>query len=175
MRQVKLFLLLCFFIFSPTILGKNAVVYYEPKIVELTGVIKMLTFPGPPNYENIYKGDAYETGAYLILKKPINVIQVPHIEMGNDELEKNVKIIQLVVNNNKDWEKIKEGSHVKIKGTIFRAIFAHHHSRVLFEIKSIRRLPEYKIKASDLTITKEDYKFMTDSEQVPKLTLKIMS
>lgn len=171
MWQIRLFFLLIVFI--PIIsVAKNRVVYYEPKFVELTGTIKRLTFPGPPNYESIRRGDANETGPYLILKKSIDVVLYHHITIGNDEPEKNVKILQLVVHNDADWIKIKEGAQVKIKGTLFKALFGHHHSRVLLEIKSIMVLPRQKIVADDLVISEEDYQFMTAGD--PELNFKII-
>src|SRR5690242_5188894 len=38
---------------------------YEPLIVELRGVLIQRTFPGPPNYESIRKGDRAETSWLL--------------------------------------------------------------------------------------------------------------
>src|SRR5262245_36299939 len=127
MRYDRLFLIFLF-LFSSFALAKNQLVYFEPKSVELTGVIKKLTFPGPPNYENIKKGDSVEKGPYLILKNPIDVDLLPNTKgIGNDEFTKNVKILQLVVGKDQDWEKLKEDSHVRIRGILFRAIFGHHH------------------------------------------------
>jgi len=174
MRYGKLFLIFLFFI-SPLVIAKNQVVYYEPKSVELIGFVKHVTFPGPPNYESIKKGDLNETGPYLILKNPINVYPVPNMKAmdNNDEPEKNVSILHIVVNKDQDWEKVKEGNYVRIQGTLFRRFTGHHHSRVLLEIKKIDVLPKRKITAADIAITKEDYVFMTGEDQEPKLTLKV--
>lgn len=171
--RIKLFFLLILFI--PIIsVSKNMVVYYEPKLVELTGTIKRLTFPGPPNYESIRKGDANETGPYLILKNPIDVTLYHNIEIGNDEPEKNVKILQLVVYNDEDWPKIKEGAQVKIKGTLFRALFGHHHSRVLMRIKNIVVLPRQEIVAEDFSISEDDSEYMLARDQELNFNFKII-
>jgi hypothetical protein len=53
----------------------NVVFYYEPVVVKLTGIIKIETFPGAPNYESIAKGDVVELGHYLLLSHPIDVIK----------------------------------------------------------------------------------------------------
>jgi len=56
------------------VFAKNKHFYYEPQVIELTGVIKTLKFPGPPNYTSIKEGDADETGPYLLLHDPIDVL-----------------------------------------------------------------------------------------------------
>lgn len=171
--RIKLFFLLIVFI--PVIaISENRIVYYEPKLVELTGTIKRLTFPGPPNYESIRKGDENETGPYLILKDPIDVVLYHHIVIGNDEPEKNVKILQLVVYNDEDWPKIKEGAQVKIKGTLFRALFGHHHSRVLLGIKNIVVLQNQEIAAEDFSISEEDSEYMLARDQELNFNFKII-
>ncbi|CAN5344762.1 hypothetical protein BH10PSE19_BH10PSE19_15280 [soil metagenome] len=52
-----------------------------------------MTYPGAPNYESIKNGDTIETGPYLILKDPMDIDYVPHIELGNDEPEKAVSLL----------------------------------------------------------------------------------
>lgn len=174
MWLIKLFLL-CLLFISPYSIAKNKLVYYQPQSIELEGFIKILTYPGAPNYESIKNGDTVEKGAYLILKAPIDIDYVPHIELGNDEPEKNVKILQLVIYNDNYWKKAEEGYYVSIKGTLFRAVFAHHHSRVLLEVKNIQVLPKRKMAANDLTITKEDYDKMGDPQQKPAFKFKVIN
>lgn len=170
-------LLLSFlFLFSPLAVAKNQVVYYQPKFVELTGIIKYITFPGPPNYESIKNGDRKETGLYLILKNPVDVDFAPKIEkVDNDEPEKNLKIFQLVVYEDKDWEKLrKDNRYVRINGTLFHAITGYHNTRVLLETRKIAFLPSQKITATDLSITKEDCLFMAAGlDKELKLTLRM--
>src|SRR5205814_7977358 len=96
MRLIKLLLLLLIFI-SPISMARNHLVYFEPKYVELNGVIRTLQFAGPPNYESIKNGDADETGPYLILNNPIDVQLAPKLRSDTDMPEKNVKLLQLVV------------------------------------------------------------------------------
>jgi len=51
-----------------------------------------------------------------------------------------VSVLQLVIGNDSDWATLKKvgvGSHVKIKGTIFKRHTGHHHSRVLFDVHNL--------------------------------------
>jgi hypothetical protein len=176
MKFGKLFLLFLFLI-SSFAMAKNQAVYYEPNPVTLIGFVKHITFPGPPNYESIKEGDLNETGPYLILKNPIDAYPAPNrTEMdNNDELEKNVSILQIVMPQNIPWKKVKEGNYVRIHGTLFRRLSGHNHSRVLIEVKSIDVLPKRKIRPREIMITKEDYVAMSQEDQEPKLTLKARS
>lgn len=145
MQFIKLLLLIIFYLISQSSIVKNQLVYFEPKSVKLNGMIKMLTFPGPPNYESIKNGDADETGPYLILSNPIDIKLVPRVQIGNDEPEKNVKLIQLVVHHDNDWKKIKEGNYVDVTGTLFHALTGHHHARILLWINKINVLSKHNL------------------------------
>jgi hypothetical protein len=46
---------------------------YKPTTIELTGTIKAVTFPGPPNYRSVKEGDKPEQYWILYLPKPICV------------------------------------------------------------------------------------------------------
>ena len=138
-------LILLFFLVSSLALAGNRIVYFEPKISDLSGVIAILTFPGPPNYLSNKDGDEAETGAYLVLDKPVDVKLVPNIQIGNDESESNVSIVQLVLKNDKDWKKMENGNHVLISGVLFHAMWAHHHARVLLDAKKIQVISKEKI------------------------------
>jgi len=152
-------LLLTLFIPS-LVIAKNKVVYFEPTLVELNGVIKTLQFPGPPNYESIKNGDRDESGPYLILDNPIDIELTPKIQIGNDEPRQNVKLIQLIVHTNSDWEKIKQGNYVRILGVLFNAQTGHHHARVLLEVNKIKVISkEYLVKIK-FDITAEDREFL---------------
>ncbi len=43
----------------------SLVVYGEPEIVELTGILNLQTFADPPKYESIKDGDAIERYFFL--------------------------------------------------------------------------------------------------------------
>lgn len=159
----RLLLLLLFFIsFSAN--ASNQVVSFEPAQITLKGDIIMLTFPGPPEFESIKKGDMAEKGPYLILSNPVDV-QSPPTQMSNhtetDETQKNVKLIQLVVFNKNDWKRIKQGNKVLVTGTLFSAITGHHHARVLLKVKKIEVISKQKISDKALEhITVEDKQYL---------------
>ena len=81
-------------------------------------------------------------------KHPIDVDLKPNVEDisgGFNELEKNVKVIQLSVQNNKDWELIKTGKYVRVIGKLFHSFTGHHPTKVLLIIDKITELkrPHY--------------------------------
>jgi hypothetical protein len=154
---IRLCILLFFFI-SPLSIAKNRTVYFEPKVSTLSGTIIILTFPGQPNYQNIEDGDAKETGAYLVLDEPVDVKLVQKIQMDNDEPENNVKMIQLAVQNDEDWKKLENGNHVRINGDLFRAIWGHHHTTVLINVKKIDVISKEKIVNNNLSV------YLTDDD-----------
>lgn len=161
MWQKMLLVILFFISFSS---NANEVVYFDPNSVTLNGTIITLTFPGPPNYESIKKGDKAETGPYLILSNPID-IELPNSKSSKrdeiDEPQKNVKLLQLIVINQGDWKNIKEGNNVSVTGTLSSALTAHHHARALLMVNKINVISKQKIsnKALD-NISDEDKKFI---------------
>lgn len=130
---LKCLLLGLVLLFIPIANAENRLVYYEPIIVKLSGVIDVKDSPGPPNYESVENGDAAETGYYLKLPQSIDVV-TPNVKSGTDECdepEKNIHVVQLVIRHDSDWPKIRKGNHVTLTGTLFHAISGHHHTRVL--------------------------------------------
>jgi len=69
---------------------------YEPAAVKLTGILIRKTFPGPPNYESIRKGDKPETYWLLRLAKDICVNEDKLNPAINIE-QKNIRTIELVL------------------------------------------------------------------------------
>lgn len=154
------YLILILLVLPVIAFAKKQQVYYEPQILELTGVIKTLKFPGPPNYTSIKDGDANETGAYLLLTAPIDVVGDPKLHNDDNMPENNVKILQLVVKKDSDWNQIKEGNKVHIMGTLFHALTAHHHVRVLLDVKNIRIVSHQSMMSKELDLTHEDQQFL---------------
>lgn len=119
--------------------ANNKTVYYEPSITKLSGIITIKVSPGPPNYESIKKGDAAETGYYLVLDQPVDVDLLPNVrilENDTDEPTKNIKVMQLVIMHNSDWPKIKENHRVTLTGTLFYWLTGHHHTKVLMSVNT---------------------------------------
>ena len=152
-------LLLLLMLIIPQLSLANQTVYFEPRTVELTGTIVTLKFPGPPNYESIKNGDRDETGPYLILNNPIDIKLSSNVQTGNDEPTKNVKLIQLIVLNDSDWDKVKEGNQAHITGTLSSALTGHHHARILLDINKISVVSQRAI-INKLDVTTNDLEFL---------------
>lgn len=142
MLRAVTILLLLIWNFDLAAKPKNKVHFYQPERVTLTGKLFLKTFPGPPNYESVKKGDAAEKGWYLKLDKKIDVIinekkRVP--ENDNDEKEKGVDVIQLALpyegyHEYQKKKKFKVGARVTLSGNLFRRFTGHHHARVLLSV-----------------------------------------
>lgn len=128
-KKITFFIAICFF--TSLVFAANQSLHYKPKIVTLTGIIKIKTFPGAPNYESVELGDDLEPCPYLILDHPIDVIVSPKDQDPNAEPEKNLKIIQIAPQSNSNWNEKYVGKHVYVTGTLYHAIFGHHHTKVL--------------------------------------------
>ena len=131
---MKNLILLTYFISFASI--ANTKLSCEPMIVNVSGKIKLETFPGIPNYESIKNGDEVETHFNLILDHPIDVLSDQ--KSNCDEPVNNVKVLQLVVMKDQQMVKLKKhgvGTHVQIQGTLFERFTGHHHSRVYLKLK----------------------------------------
>lgn len=111
---------------------------YEPSKVRLTGTIIEKTFPGPPEWTSIEKGDRPETRWILKLSKPICVNGDPNDEI-NVETEKNVRNMHLVFGH-ENYARYKHLLNRKViaEGTLYHAHTAHHRTRVLLTVISIK-------------------------------------
>ena len=62
----------------------------------------------------------------------------PDQRVGNNfSPEKNIPVIQLVVQHNTDWPKMRKGNHLRLIGTLFRWYTGHHHTRVLMLVDKV--------------------------------------
>lgn len=107
---------------------------YEPEVVQLIGTITKKTFPGPPNYRSIRKGDKPET--YWVLQLPDTVCTQA---TGDNDAEDAVTQLQLILNG-KQYARYKKfiGRKVSVTGKLSHAITGHHHTPVLMEVTEIR-------------------------------------
>jgi hypothetical protein len=110
---------------------------YEPSIVKVEGKLTRKTFPGPPNYESVRKGDRPETYWLLDLERPVCIDQDPKNTDFNGA-QKDIRLVQLVI----DPEMYKEhagliGKRVVATGTLFGAITGHHHTPVLLNVTTL--------------------------------------
>jgi len=127
-----LFLLVSFSLFSE----QNKVFNYDPEQVAVSGVIQQVSFPGPPNYENIQQGDAEEIYWILYLDQGIDIIKRDQINVE----EKNITKIQLVLSKNQYIEYKKYiGQKVKVLGILFHGTTAHHKTSILLNVGELQR------------------------------------
>lgn len=140
--------LILFFVFllSSLPVGGRQVFTYDPAVVELSGVLNLQTFPGPPNFESIKAGDSVERHFYLKLHAPIDVSskgENPEADVLKDEQD--VRILQLSIDaeNEALWARFRDvgkGRHVKIKGTLIHRSTGHHHSRIVLLVDGMELL-----------------------------------
>jgi hypothetical protein len=113
---------------------------YESSGAKLTGKIKRVTFPGPPNYESVKKGDQPEIAWVLRLNRPVCVKAGQDNEF--DVAEGNVTDIQLVLEpwEFTKWRALAQGrAPVVVTGKLFHAHTGHHHTAVLMEVTNLKR------------------------------------
>lgn len=113
---------------------RQACLAYEPEVVQLIGTIRKKTFPGPPNYESIRKGDKPET--YWVLHLPDSVCTEPS---GDNDGEDRVTDLQLTLTQ-KQYALYRKfiGRKVNVTGKLSHATTGHHHTPVLMEVTGIR-------------------------------------
>lgn len=110
---------------------------YETDGVTLLGTVVRKTFPGPPNFESVEKGDAPEEAWILHLSKPICVDADPENEM--DVAERDVTDVQLALDGDL-FSKIEtlKGGRVLLTGTLFHAHTGHHRTSVLMSVSDVK-------------------------------------
>ncbi|GMU67631.1 MAG: hypothetical protein AMXMBFR36_39050 [Acidobacteriota bacterium] len=110
---------------------------WGPGAASLSGKLVSETFPGPPNYESIAKGDQPETHWILLLEKPVCVDGVD--DLGQGHLEAGVERIQLVLTPELHKKhRASLGGIVEVTGMFMAAVSGHHHTRVLLEATELR-------------------------------------
>ena len=107
-------------------------------MVALHGTLSRKTFAGPPNYEDVRKGDKAETFWFLSLVSPI-CMNEDKSEPDLDPSRENIRKVQLVLVEVGAYDRVKAlvGKKVVATGTLIGGISAHHHTPVLLTIKSI--------------------------------------
>ncbi|MDR1600979.1 MAG: DUF4431 domain-containing protein [Tannerella sp.] len=114
--------------------------YYEPKMSEISGAVKMETFYGPPGYGENPATDRKEAYGILYLNSPINVIATKEdMEEGVNTHKYNVSRIQLVSTTGIKFSRF-QNKKVHIIGTFSGAITGHHHTSVLMHVIKISEI-----------------------------------
>jgi hypothetical protein len=121
---------------------------YEPAVVVIRGTLRRQIFPGPPDYENLKKGDKPETYWVLETEQPFCVMESP-IQPDLDPGKSNVSRVQLALQPEMYGRyKGLVGKKVTASGTLFAAITAHHYTPVLLQVRSIS-LPTTTVKSKE--------------------------
>ena len=107
---------------------------YEPSVVVLSGTLVRQTFPGPPNYESVARGDSAEQIWILRLRKGICVNVADHFDIH----EAGQKQIQLVLEP-EFYQRFRNfvGKGVTVTGTLFHAHTGHHYKKLLLTTTAI--------------------------------------
>jgi hypothetical protein len=106
---------------------------YGPDTVRLTGTLRELTFPGPPNYEDIAKGDEAETGLYLDALTPFCTAGGRDADLG--EPHSAVTQLQLIADSaGVAALRPHLGRQLEVRGTLLPAHTGHHHAPVLLDV-----------------------------------------
>ena len=118
--------------------GQAAYTYEKP--VMLSGTMRLITFPGPPNYESVKKGDMPEHCFVLHLRQPISVRASKSGGNEFDTEKKNVTDVQLATSD-KTYAAVrrlsKRQTAVRVTGTLFGEHTGHHHTPVLLDVTAI--------------------------------------
>lgn len=98
----------------------------QPSVVRLTGVLERVTFPGPPNYENVQSGDAPET--YYVLRLPAQVCM-----LDSDQSVISANRLQLFLEPGQyDVFRPRLGKRIMLQGELWPAETGHHHTPLMF-------------------------------------------
>lgn len=116
---------------------------YEPALVSLYGTLTRKIFAGPPNYQDIHRGDAAEAVWMIKLDSPICVNQ-DKAEPDLNPSQQNVRVVQLVLKK-EEIERANTllGRKVVASGTLFGAHTGHHRTPVLLTVTYLDR-PRWK-------------------------------
>jgi hypothetical protein len=124
----------------------HAVLYYEPEIVRITGVIRRETQPGPPNWESIENGDRPVTFWILNADKKYSVRNKEPVQEPDPEIRGNIDVdgiseFQLVLRG----EMYDNYSHmlnqkVVATGTLYHKHTGWHFKTILLQVQEIRKI-----------------------------------
>lgn len=119
--------------------GTPRCLQFEPAVSSISGTLERKTYPGPPNYEDVKKGDRAETGWYVRLADPICVAGKPDDDLNIRDVA-GVRLIQLVlVHDEYKTHAQLVGKKVKATGTLFTGHTGHHHTPVLLTVTRLNR------------------------------------
>jgi hypothetical protein len=126
--------------------ASSGVLYYEPEIVRVTGVVRRETQPGPPNWESIEYGDQPVT--YWILKadKPYSVCNKEPDPEPDPEVGGNIDVdaigeFQLVLKGEMyDNYRHMLNHRVVVTGTLYHRHTGWHFKTILLQVQEMREV-----------------------------------
>lgn len=119
--------------------------------ITLTGILRHVVFPGPPEYEDVKTGDEPEPRWVLDLKEPICVRGDPSSEFDSETVY-DIRQIQLAHESWLGWyachgcEALKDKA-VIITGVLWGRQNGHHHTRVLLSPEAAPKQPNPGLQA----------------------------
>jgi hypothetical protein len=120
--------------------SQSACLPYEPAVVTLRGTLVRKTYPGPPNYRSVSKGDRPERSLLLDVPQPLCVKQDP-VEPDLNPARTGIREVQLVLQRDQYKRSIAlVGKKVAATGTLFGRHTGHHHTPVLLTVRSVQVL-----------------------------------
>lgn len=116
---------------------------FEPEQVQLEGFLYSKSFPGPPNYEDIKKGDKEEIYWLIKTTKDFCVNDTKDNWTGKLLNQSEVQlVIMSVVFDLYETKKSLMGKKVIVKGTLFPQMSGHHKTNVLITVESLEKANE---------------------------------
>ncbi len=119
-----------------------------PATVALLGVVERATFPGPPDYQSVARGDAKETCWLLRLDRSLCLEASLNLSGDVEDKEHDrVRRIQLVFADGDAYDKYRDlvGRRIRATGGLFAAETGHHHIEVLLEVKELALPPGFSL------------------------------
>jgi hypothetical protein len=109
--------------------AKSDCLSYEPSRVSIQGALNRVIFPGPPNFQDVERGDKPEPYFVLQLQQPVCV------DKGKYEDEpslSDILSIQLGLTG-PQYSQFRSllGKRVRLSGTLSAATTGHHHTPVM--------------------------------------------
>jgi Domain of unknown function (DUF4431) len=115
---------------------------FGPDTVQLTGVVRRTTYPGPPNFERVASGDEPESIFVLELEAPVCAAGGRDQELGDSA--RGVDLVQLLTDS-AGYAELERGATepTTLRGTLFPAHTAHHRTPILLDVvyASTSRVP----------------------------------
>ena len=111
----------------------------SPNIVKLVGTITKVTFPGPPNYKSVKRGDAPEDYWILKLESPVNVAEDPDYPVP-DENSPQLDVSELQIDLDGDYKTYEKllGKRVEVTGELSQGFTVHHKTPVMIGVSDIK-------------------------------------